>query len=97
MARHGFDNEGAGMPVTAGELRDWLVQFPADTPIVIDVNTDEGVHLFVDDIRYSSDEGPSGPPSLQIEIGWEPPSGWIQHIVENANETRRTLGLPPLM
>lgn len=30
------------MPVTAGEFREWLSHFPADTPIVIDVNTDEG-------------------------------------------------------
>lgn len=84
------------MPVTAGELRDWLGQFPADTPVVIDVNTDEGVHLYVDELDYTSDEGPSGPPDVQIEIGWDPPPGWVQQLLAAANDTRRELGLPPL-
>jgi hypothetical protein len=83
------------MPTTAGELRDWLQQFPPHTPVVIDVNTDEGVYLRVDEVTYTSDEGP-GPDGVCVEISWEPEPGWVQSLLRSANETRAELGLPPL-
>jgi hypothetical protein len=84
------------MPVTAGEFREWLDKLPADTPIVIDVNTDEGIHLYVDEFDYTTDEGLSGSPSIQVEITWTPDPGWVQRLIVSANETRAQLGMPPL-
>jgi hypothetical protein len=83
------------MPTTAGELAAWLSGFHPDTPVVVDVNTDEAVYLRVEDIAYTSDEG-NGPEGIEVQIFWEPPTGWVQRLLASANETRAELGMPPL-
>jgi hypothetical protein len=85
------------MALTVGDLLTYLVGFPSDTPIVVDVNTDEGIYLSVDDsLSVTSDQGPSEEMPVEVVLSWDPEPGWVQILIANANETRADLGLPPL-
>ncbi len=81
---------------TAGELAAFLQRFDPATPVVIDVNTDEGVYVRVEDLFYTSDEG-DAPSGLEVRLGWAPDPGWRARLVTTTNEVREELGLPRLM
>ena len=86
------------LPLTAGLLVEYLRAFDPGTPVVVDVNTDEGVSLRVeaDALSVTSDEGPSTEVPAEIVLPWEPEPGWVQALLRNANEVRSALGQPPL-
>jgi hypothetical protein len=85
------------MALTVGELTDYLSGFPPETPVVVDVNTDEGVYLRVDDaLDVTSDQGPSEELPVEIMLTWDPTPGWVQALIRRADETRADLGLPPM-
>lgn len=81
----------------AGDLIQYLQGFDPRTPIVIDVNTDEGVYLRVESghLEISADEG-AGPHDLELAISWVPSDGWLGDLFQAANETRAELGMKPL-
>jgi hypothetical protein len=82
------------MALTARELMTVLQDVHPDTPVVVDVNTDEGVYLRVDEIGVTTDEG-DGPSGIELVIWWEPQDGWLQRLVSSTNDVRRQLGRQP--
>jgi hypothetical protein len=85
------------MALTVGELCEYLKTFPAATPVVVDVNTDEGVYLLVDkDLTVTADQGPSDDLPDEVVLTWDPEPGWVQRLLDQANATRAELGWPPL-
>jgi hypothetical protein len=85
------------MALTAGELVEYLKTFPPATPVVVDVNTDEGVYLLVDkDLTVTADQGPSDELPYEVVLIWDPEPGWVQRLLDRANESRAEFGLPPL-
>lgn len=89
--------EGSASTVNVGEPVAYLRSFPPETPVVVDVNTDEGVYLRVEaeDLFITSDEG-DGPDGIEAVLSWDPPAGWLQALMAGADETRQALGLGPL-
>lgn len=85
-------------PLTVGVLMDYLQGFPPETPVAVDVNTDEGVYLRVEAeaLMVTADQGPTDQLPDEVVLSWDPEPGWVEALLRNANDIRSELGQPPL-
>lgn len=78
------------MVLTVGGLLEYIRGLPPDMPVIVDVVSEDGEYLRVEDLDVTTAQGTSDEMD-ELHIFWDAPPGWAEAVAADAAQVRASV------